>query len=144
MKEASHKSLHRLSALGLIEEAVHLLRQAPAGLFACYYLGAAPFVLGLLYFGADMSRGAYAHRHLAEASLGLALLFVWMKTWQSVYSNSILQRLRRPFESPDSAGRFQTAKIQFFPQRFEQFLQFSVLADEGVGKQNLIIVASGQ
>ena len=44
----------------LLEEATHLLRTAPAATLAVYYLGAVPFVLGLLYFWADMSRSPFA------------------------------------------------------------------------------------
>ena len=72
-------------ALDLIDEAVHLLRRAPAGLLAVYYVGAMPFVLGLLYFWADMSRSAFAEKHLAASALGLAGLFIWMKCCQSVF-----------------------------------------------------------
>jgi hypothetical protein len=74
------------SALDLIEEAVQLLRTAPAGTLAVYYLGVAPFVLGLLFFWADMGRSPFARQHLADASLGMALLFFWMKFWQSVFA----------------------------------------------------------
>jgi hypothetical protein len=72
-------------ALGLLEESVALLRRAPATVLAMYYIGALPFVLALLYFWADMSHGAFAHERIIEASLILALLFVWMKCWQSVF-----------------------------------------------------------
>jgi uncharacterized protein DUF4129 len=74
----------------LIEEATHLLRAAPSGFLAFYYLGAVPFILGLLYFWADMSRNPFADQHLAEAALGTAALFLWMKFWQAIFA----QRLR--------------------------------------------------
>jgi hypothetical protein len=70
----------------LIEEATQLLRTAPVGTLAVYYLGAIPFVLGLLYFWADMSRSPFASQHLAEAALGMASLFLWMKFWQAVFA----------------------------------------------------------
>jgi hypothetical protein len=73
-------------ALELIEEAVHLLRLAPARVIVCYYVGAAPFLLGLLYFWADMSQSAFARERCGPAALGLSLLFLWMKTWQAVYA----------------------------------------------------------
>lgn len=76
-------------ALELIEEAVHLLRTAPAGALAAYYLGGLPFVLGLLYFWADMSRNPFAYEHAAEASLGLAMLFLWMKFWQVIFARKL-------------------------------------------------------
>ncbi len=77
------------TALNLIEEAIHLLRNAPLRLLAGYYIGSLPFVLGLLYFWADMSRSAFAADYCAVAALGLALLFVWMKTWQAVFAYRI-------------------------------------------------------
>jgi hypothetical protein len=72
--------------MDLIEEAVHLLRRAPAGLLAGYYSGSLPFALGLLYFWVDMSRSPFAARHLSGASLGLAMLFLWMKFWQAWFA----------------------------------------------------------
>src|SRR5262249_59201462 len=77
------------SALELLEEATHLLRGAPPGTLATYYTGAAPFVLGLLYFWADMSRSPFAAQHLASASLALGLLFLWMKFWQALFLRKV-------------------------------------------------------
>src|SRR5690348_1581919 len=58
------------AALDLIEDAVHLLRTTPASVWIAYYAGAVPFVLGLLYFWADMSCGAYAARRCPASALG--------------------------------------------------------------------------
>ena len=77
----------------LIEEATHLLRTAPAATLAVYYLGAIPFVLGLLYFWADMSRSPFAGQHLVDSALGMVALFFWMKFWQVIFA----QRLRAHF-----------------------------------------------
>lgn len=84
MSPASHRRQGK-SACELIEEAVELLRAASPAALASYYLGALPFMLGLLYFWADMSRSALAHQYLVEAALGLAGLFLWMKFWQAVF-----------------------------------------------------------
>jgi len=73
----------------LVEEATHVLRSAPVSALAAYYLGSLPFVLGVLYFWADMSRNPFARRHDIEAALGLALLFIWMKFWQVVFARQI-------------------------------------------------------
>lgn len=81
------------SAVDILEEATHLLR-ANASLLVPYYFGSLPFILGLLYFWTDMSTGADAWRHCSEASWGLTLLFVWMKTWQSLYARRLLERIR--------------------------------------------------
>jgi len=81
---AAHKKYQK-SALRIIEESVHLLRTASVLLLSVYYLGSVPFVLGLLYFWADMSRSANANEYSAAAALGLAILFIWMKVWQTIF-----------------------------------------------------------
>ncbi len=70
------KRLAGLPAFELVEEAVQLLRLAPPRILVTYYAGAVPFVLALLYFWADMSRGAQADGRCASGALLLALLFV--------------------------------------------------------------------
>jgi hypothetical protein len=87
-------------ALDLIEEGVHLLRTAPAAVILPYYVGSLPFILGLLYFLADMSRSAFAEDHLFEASLALTALFFWMKAWQSVFASRLKARVAG-LEAPD-------------------------------------------
>ena len=54
MKPSQKK--YQKSALRIIEETVHLLRTGPGLLLSVYYLGSVPFVLGLLYFWADIDR----------------------------------------------------------------------------------------
>ena len=86
-----------LGAIDLIEEATHLVRTAPAATLAAYYLGAIPFVLGLLFFWADMSRNPFASEHLADASLAMGLLFLWMKFCQAIFARRIrAQRAAQP------------------------------------------------
>jgi hypothetical protein len=84
---------HHQSAIRIIEEAVHLLRSAPGSLLAGYYLGSAPFVLGLMYFWADMSRSANAAEHRALAALSLAFLYIWMKFWHTVFTHQVRAHL---------------------------------------------------
>jgi len=77
-------------ALGLLESAVGVLRHAPPGVLLGYYAGALPFAVALLYFLADMSRSAFAADRVAEASLALGVLFVWMKCWHAVFCRNLL------------------------------------------------------
>ena len=77
---------HHKSAIVIVEEALHLLRSSPIRLLTSFYLGSIPFVLGVLYFWADMSRSAKAHEYNTVAALGLAILFVWMKYWHFVFA----------------------------------------------------------
>ncbi len=77
---------HRKSAILILEEAVQLLRKAPLFFLSGYYIGTLPFILGLFYFWADMSRSADARSYHAVASLGIALLYIWMKCWHVVFA----------------------------------------------------------
>ena len=92
-------------AITIIEEAVHLLRLSPARLLASYYIGSLPFICGLLYFWADMSRDPFAREYCAPASLGLAILFVWMKCAHAVFARKIWETLGREPAPPWSLGR---------------------------------------
>ncbi len=83
---------NRISAKGaleLLEEAVHLLRRTPLNVLALYYLGALPFVLGFLYFWADLSQSAFASDRTAQTTIIVTVLFFWMKTWQSVFASEL-------------------------------------------------------
>src|SRR5512137_2248879 len=100
------------SAIDILEEATSLLRTHPL-ILAPYYFGSLPFILGLLYFWTDMSTGANAWQHCSQAAWGLTLLFVWMKTWQSVYAHRLLAALRGESLSPWGLRRIlRTAAIQ--------------------------------
>lgn len=81
------------SAIDILEEAVHMLRTTPFVLVP-YYIGSLPFILGFLYFWTDMSTGANAWQHCSQAAWGMVLLFIWMKTWQSVYERRLLAQIR--------------------------------------------------
>ena len=80
-------------AIEILEGAVHLLRTAPPRCLLCYCAGTLPFVLGLLFFLTDMSHGAAARSRLIDASLGMAVLFFWMKCWQAVFAGELLAYL---------------------------------------------------
>lgn len=80
-------------AVEIIEEASQLLREAPVSTLVAYYLGALPFVLALLFFWSDMARSAFAHQRLFSGTLGLSLLWIWMKSWQSVFARQLLAHL---------------------------------------------------
>jgi hypothetical protein len=82
-----------MPALEIIEESVHLLRTSPFYVLGAYYVGALPFILALLYFWVDMSQGAYSEYRSVGGALVLVVLFVWMKTWQSVFGSLIRARL---------------------------------------------------
>ncbi|MEO8126160.1 MAG: DUF4129 domain-containing protein [Bryobacteraceae bacterium] len=80
-------------ALEILEEAVHLLRSMPAAALCLYFIGALPFLLGALYFWADMSEGAFAQDKAGLESLLLVLLFTWMNCWQTAFVAELRGRL---------------------------------------------------
>ena len=123
-----HKKHHK-SAIRIVEEAVHLLRSAPGSLLVSYYLGSAPFVLGLMYFWADMSRSANAGDHSAMAALGLAFLYTWMKFWQTVFAQRLRAQIagERPYKW--SLGRIASVAAS---QSLIQSTRFIVLPIAGV------------
>ncbi len=92
MKPSNRRKAGR-GGLELVEESVHLLRMNAGTALAAYYTGSLPFILGLLYFWADMSRSPYAAQHLTDASLAMALLFLWMKFWQAVFVDGLRARI---------------------------------------------------
>ena len=85
MKPSTQQATHK-TGLELASDALHLLRTAPPRALPLYMIGALPFVLGLLYFWADMSRSAFARERCFPAALIMALLFIWMKTWQALFA----------------------------------------------------------
>lgn len=79
-------------ALDLLEEAVRMLRADPAFVLT-HWAGSLPFVVALLYFWADMSRGAFAAERCAPGALGLGILFLWMKVFHAVSCVQMAERL---------------------------------------------------
>ncbi len=100
-------------ALEILEEAVHLLRSMPAAALCLYFIGALPFVLGCLYFWADMSEGAFARDHAGLESLLVVLLFVWMNCWQTAFAAELRAKLSGIASPPWTLQRIaRTAMVQ--------------------------------
>jgi len=102
----------------LVEEAVHLLRGAPLHFHAAYAVGTLPFILGFLYFWADMSRGAFAREHAALGAAGMALFFLWMKCWQAVFAAALRAQVTGRAAEPWTvrrAGRLALTQLALQP-----------------------------
>jgi hypothetical protein len=82
-----------IGCIDLLEEATHLLRRAPLFAWVVYCVCSLPFVLGALFFVADMSRGAHAWEHLSGAAFGMVLLFTIMKVGQAIFCDQLLHQL---------------------------------------------------
>ena len=117
------KRTEEKGALDLIEEATQLLRLAPAKTLAFYYVGSLPFVLGFLFFWADLSRNPLAYKYVEPASLGAALLFIWMKCWQAVFTNRLMAAIQGvPPLKYNPARIYRLIVIQTFYQGAGLFL----------------------
>ncbi len=104
-------------ALVLLGEAFHLLRHAPLSLLVAYYMGTVPFVLAALFFWTDMSYSASARERCAPAALLLAVLFIWMKCWQTVFASGMRTRLSGLRPDPWTPSRvLRTAAAQLAVQ----------------------------
>ncbi|MEO6034775.1 MAG: DUF4129 domain-containing protein [Verrucomicrobiota bacterium] len=109
------------SALELLEEAIHLLRLAPVRAWTFYMIGTLPFVLGFLFFWADMSRSAFASEHCGPAAFGLVLGFVWMKTWQTAFASELTAQIggrNAPPWTVARAGRVAITQLIYQPSSF--------------------------
>lgn len=84
MKRLS-KKLKKTGGIQLAEEAFHLVRHCPGSILVWYIVGTCPFLLALLYFWADLTRGRVITGELPFRCLLLSLLFLTMKTFQSEY-----------------------------------------------------------
>lgn len=73
------------TAVALIEEAVHLVRSAPAAAWACYLAGAVPWVLGLGYFWSVSSWFVPRPEQTLWAALGMAALYLGLKVAQAEF-----------------------------------------------------------
>ncbi|MFA6959587.1 MAG: hypothetical protein WC205_02415 [Opitutaceae bacterium] len=81
----SAKKIDAPGAVALIEEAINLLRAAPAVAWAIYLTGTVPWVLGLGYFWAATSWFAPRPEAILWQALGLGALYLWSKVAQAEF-----------------------------------------------------------
>jgi len=113
----ARKKTSEKGALELLEQAVHLLRLAPAEVLGFYYIGTIPFALGFLYFWADMSRSAFAAQHCGRSAFVLVLLFAWMKAWQALFGAGLAGQIAGRSPAKSGIGRsFSVAATQMIYQ----------------------------
>ncbi len=79
-------------AVALIEEAVNLVRSAPASAWAIYLAGAVPWVLGLGNFWATASRFSPRPEEVLWRALGLVALYLWLKVAQAEFCRRLRAR----------------------------------------------------
>lgn len=105
MDASPGKNSRAVGALEIIEEAFHLLRRCPAACLTSYYLGAVPFVLGFLFFWADMSHGVYASGRLLPAAMAVTVLYLFMKCLHADFTRRLKNQITGEDTRKLSAGR---------------------------------------
>lgn len=78
-------------ALDLMEEAVSLLRGLPLASLVSGLVGPLPFVFVLLLYMLNLVHNPRASEDLVTYSVSLALLYTWLRTWQSVFAAELWQ-----------------------------------------------------
>ncbi|MDR1010084.1 MAG: hypothetical protein LBM04_02965 [Opitutaceae bacterium] len=104
------------SALALLEDAVHLLRRAPAGVWLLHFLGAGAWVTGVLFAWAHVSWFRPSRDELALGACALVVLYAWLKVAQSAFC-ARLMALRLGAEPGRFTwrGALRLAAAQFVP-----------------------------
>ena len=82
-------TLESKDALGIVEEALSLLRRLPFLCYAGLYIGAAPFVLYALMCLVNLVHNPNAGNELVGFSLILAALYVWLRVWQTAFAGAV-------------------------------------------------------
>ncbi|MCI0611492.1 hypothetical protein L0244_00740 [bacterium] len=109
--------------IDLLEEAFFVLRNITPQLLISYLIGTIPFILGLLYFWTDMSRSPFAAAHIGQSALGMSFLYIWMKSWHSIFANRLLSGLTGEYRQPFSVSRtFRMIAAQLAIQPFSWIL----------------------
>jgi hypothetical protein len=93
-------------AIATLEDAVHLLRQAPPGTWLMHFAGTAPFALGLLRFSIDVTNPRTSDLACAIEAFVLALLLGWMNCWRSAFAGRLRLQLSGSAARPWTARRF--------------------------------------
>lgn len=110
------RSENEVGAVQVLEEAFHLLRSIDLNLYWYFYLGTIPFVIGLLYFTADMSRSGLAQEDAAFIAGIMVVLYVWMRVCQARFCDGLWN-----FLSPKTEGNVRER------MRFRNFAAFLLL-----------------
>jgi len=80
-------------AVTTLEDAVRLLRSAGFSSIGVHWTGSVPLALGTLLFWNALTRGGMSNQQCAAWSLALALLYLWMHCWRSVFAGGLMRGL---------------------------------------------------
>lgn len=109
------RSENESGAIQVLEEAFCLLREIDLKLYWHFYFGTIPFVIGMLYFTADMSRSGLAREDAAFVAGIMVLLYVWMRMCQARFCEGLWNKLSPQSEDTVRTGlRFRRVAALLF------------------------------
>ncbi len=106
MTENGGQNRSNHSALLLAEEALQLVFRTGAVASALYLMGTLPFIVAAIFYWSAMTHSAQAYAFASTGALMLALLFIWMKTFQSRFGQHLRSTLMDSEIVPWTPGEF--------------------------------------
>ena len=94
-----------ISGAELLEQSVFLCRANRTGALAAYWIGTAPFLAAVLYSCQIVVGSANASEQIFPLSLLLALMWMWMNFWHTVYCDGLWRSVANEPEEPWSKSR---------------------------------------
>jgi hypothetical protein len=84
----------------MLEDAIHLLRDAPAGTLLCHWAGSVPMALAALRFWNDATNPRTTNQACLIESFILALAWIWMNSWRAVFAGKLRRQLSGAPDAP--------------------------------------------
>ncbi len=91
----------------MLEDGIHLLRQASPGTLLCGWTGSVPLALAALRFWNDVTNPRTSGLTCLLESLALALLLIWMNCWRAVFAGRLRRQLSGSAETPWTGARIR-------------------------------------
>ena len=103
----------RGSTIGLMEDAVHLLRAAPVATLAWHWAGGLPMVVGAGYFWAEITHPSIPGARLVADALFISMLLAWLNLCRAVYASRLYDQLSGiPVRTASAANLWRMAAVQ--------------------------------
>jgi len=109
-------NISELSAFELITESFILIKNLPILQIGSYYIGTMPFMIVFLFFWATMSFNPDGINQLGLYSIILVILFIWMKTWQAIFTQNLKKQIYQEKVSYKVRDFIRITKIQLLTQ----------------------------
>ena len=107
--------------IGVLEDAVRLLRSAGFSVVSLHWMGSVPLALALLLYWSALTRGGMTNEECALWSLAVGLLYLWMHVSRAMFAARLWRtlegggRTRWTFSAISLQAFLGTAKIVIWP-----------------------------